>query len=352
MSKLVETTGMILGAMAGEMTALPFVFMKSRTLMFHAPRICWNITDYGELSRFLIAGIESIQRHGVKWDALVRSYHKWLGRGYVELDMVSARAFGQDRLRAQVLRDRQETQEIGGLCSGQVLIRQIPLVIAGIHWSDETLCRQVRSEVLLTHRNEEVLWAAQIYALCMHYSVQGLSRVEIWDKLFENKLPTNVYQAVLKSYYEKPIGDGKNYSHANVTLQLSLYHFWHDTPYVSAIRSAILLGGATDVNAAAVGALLGTQHSAKMIPRVWRDQMFGDYEHPMILPLNRTLRRLERILEQRTQPDMGKETRTPLMNLVSSGNRITSRISPSLLRLRRGRPRRTVSGISLKYHQE
>ena len=351
MSKLIETTSVILGAMAGEMTALPFVFMKSKALMYHAPTICWNLTDYGELSRFLMAGIEAIDRYGMQWDPRVHCYHKWLGRGDVELDMVSAAAFGKAHLRAQALRERKENQEFGGLCSGQVLIRQIPTVIAGIQWDIETLCKQIKSEVLLTHCAEDVVMAAQVYALCMQYSLQGLSRVEIWDKLFELTLPASIYRAVLASYYEKPIGDGKNYSHAKVTLQLALYHFWHDTPYVSAIRSAILLGGATDVNAAAVGALLGSRRSAKMIPGVWRDKMFDENDQTRWMPVALTLRRLEHLMNHPVVLDSDREAKPRLSYYLPPKHRLTSRISPNLL-LRHDRSVQTTSGKNLEYHQE
>ena len=296
MSKLVKVTGGILGAMAGECVAIPYIFMRSKTLMYHAPEICWELHEFNELSRMIMAGIEAIHRHGIQWDAWVRCYHKYLSKGDVELDIISAKSFGEKRLPAHLLKERELNREIGAMCSGQVLLRQIPLVIAGLNWDEETLFEQVASEVAITHTNPEVIELARMFALCLQSILKGCSRVEIWDKLFAHTMSARCYRTVLSSYYEKPVCDRLNYSYAHVTLQLALYHYWHDTPFVSAIRSAVLLGGATDVNAAAVGTLLGATHGAVCIPEIWRSQMLEDYENPMVIQLQKTLHRAEQIV--------------------------------------------------------
>ena len=296
MTKMMRTNGAILGSIAAESAALPYIFMRSKTLMEKAPKICWNLTQFGELAHMTIAGTEAIHRHGMSWNAWTRSYHKYLGRGEVELDVVTAWAFGEKRMPAQMLRDRTENTEIGAICSGQVLLRQIPIVIAGLNWDTQTLFEQVKSEVTLTHTNEEVIELAQIFALCLQQVINGKTRLEIWDDLFAHVQLPGVYRILLASYYEKPICDRNNYSHAHITFQLALYHFWHNTPFVSAIRSVVLMGGATDVNAAAVGALTGASQGIQAIPQIWYEHMTQDYEHPISHMIVRTLHRAENIL--------------------------------------------------------
>ena len=302
MSKLLRVNGVILGSIAAESAALPYIFMRSKTLLDKAPQVCWNLTHFGELAHMTIAGIEAIHRHGIQWNAWTRSYHKYLGRGDVELDVISAWAFGENRIPAQMLRDRTETREIGAICSGQVLLRQIPIVIAGLNWDTQTLFEQIKNEVTITHANEDVIEFAQIFALCLQHILNGKTRVEIWDDLFANIKSPTVYRILIASYYEKPICDQNNYSHAHITFQLALYHFWHNTPFVSAIRSAVLMGGATDVNAAAVGALIGASQGMQAIPRIWHEHMTQDYEQPISHLIARTLYRAENILFRYTLP--------------------------------------------------
>ena len=302
MSKLVKVTGAILGAMAGECVAMPYIFMRSKTLMNKAPQICWEMHEFNELSRMIMAGIEAVHRHGIQWDALVRSYHKYLSRGDVELDFISSWAFGEKRFHAKSLREKALNAEIGSICSGQVLMRQIPIVMAGLNWDEETLFEQVASEVTLTHSSEDVIEMAQMFALCLQMIINGHSRVEIWDKLFAHSMTARCYRALLSSYYEKPVCDRLDYNYAQVTLQLALYHFWHNTRFVSAIRSAVLLGGATDVNAAAVGALIGAAQGTVTIPEIWRSQMLEDYENPMVRLVQRTLLRAEQIVMRTAMP--------------------------------------------------
>lgn len=120
------------------------------------------------------------------------------------------------------------------------------------------------------------------YALVLYYwtsdNTEDARRVAIWDKLFENIPKENnqecreVYKEVLNSYYQKyELSDETtNYSEVvKSAFSYALYHFWHNTPYVSAVRSTLLNGGNTEFSIALVSTLLGAENK-ESIPTSWR----------------------------------------------------------------------------------
>lgn len=120
------------------------------------------------------------------------------------------------------------------------------------------------------------------YALILYYwtsdNVEDARRIVIWDKLFENipeehnKEYREIYNEILNSYYQKyDLSDEtKNYSEeVKSAFSYALYHFWHNTPYVSAVRSTIMNGGNTEFSTALVSTLLGAENN-ESIPTSWR----------------------------------------------------------------------------------
>ena len=100
----------------------------------------------------------------------------------------------------------------------------------------------------------------------------------------------------------KVVAAGADYSHIRVAFGMALYHFWHDTPASSAIRSAILSGGSTDINAGATGALCGAFQGMESIPDSWREILYNGFEQPHADLANRAIVSIERILGRKTQP--------------------------------------------------
>lgn len=275
MVKNVRVSGLILGAIAGDCLGTPYIFMRSEKLFEQAAKICWEIADAGICSQMISSGLGAVSRYGMNFDALVRAYYHWANSGQ-ELDCVTALCFSEKCKNAETLRVFSSTLDHGALCSDLLLVRQIPIVLAGLCWDRDTLFRQVELECRLTHDDAESIEFAQLYAYCLQGILLEKTRIEIWDELFEAvKLPS-VYGALLNSYYEKPCCDDVNYSHARIAFGTAMYHFWHDTPFVSCLRSVILSGGATDVNAAVAGALCGAWQGIQAIPVAWRDAMFDD----------------------------------------------------------------------------
>lgn len=120
------------------------------------------------------------------------------------------------------------------------------------------------------------------YALVLYYwtsdNAEDARRVVIWDKLFENIPEENsqeckeVYKEILNSYYQKYelSDDSNNNDEVKSAFSYALYHFWHNTPYVSAVRSTILNGGNTEFSTALVSALMGAENK-ESIPTSWRN---------------------------------------------------------------------------------
>lgn len=283
-----QTIGAVLGMVTGDCVGGPYVFMKSAQLFDMSRQISWQVHPMGVNSQLMMAGMQAIYRHGFVPDALVRHYYQRLNQTMVEPDMVSSRFFAQTRKSAAHLYVMAIASDHGALCSGQLLIRQLPVILSGMGLSAEIVSSRIATEARLTHTDPDCIEYAQMYGLCMRGILLGHGRSEIWDQLFATVQSPAVYRTLLSSYYEKPVCDASTYSHAGITLQLALYHYWHDTPFVSAIRSAALSGGATDVNCAAVGGLLGASQGIETIPSAWREILLNDTSNKRAL--RRTIR--------------------------------------------------------------
>lgn len=269
----IKVCGMILGAAAGDCLGTPCVFMKSESLFDLASKLCWEISESGSCTQMISCGLRAASRYGMNLDAFVQAYHQ-LAQSNIELDCITALCFSRSARNADAIKQRAAELDHGALCSNQLLIRQIPVVLAGIAWDRETMLENVRSECLLTHNDRDSIEYAQLYALCLQGILEGKSRLQIWDILQESVQSASVRGILIESYYSRPICDKHDYSHARTAFQLAMYHYWHHTPIVSALRCAVLSGGATDVNAAAVGALCGAEDGLAAIPNAWRETMY------------------------------------------------------------------------------
>jgi ADP-ribosylglycohydrolase len=280
MNRVDRVSGLIMGAVIGDCLGMPYIFMKSSQLIKQSSQICWEVSDCGMSSRIMFDALRVIWNRGVQIDGLARAYRASIDKGY-EIDCVFAERFGDGQKGASG--HGGEYEDMGALCSNHLLIRQIPLVLAGIGWDRETLFRVVESECRLTHGDSESIECAQLYAYCLQGILQGKSRIELWDRLFEAVQSRRMNKVLLNSYYEKPCCDDADYSFASVAFGMAMYHFWHDIPIVSGLRGTILAGGATDINGAAVGAILGAWQGIRAIPGVWRESMLEAHGEGVLL---------------------------------------------------------------------
>ena len=98
-----------------------------------------------------------------------------------------------------------------------------------------------------------------LYAEALYMMYKENSRVDIWDALFASPYTEykTVYKHLLDSYYVCPEYNKEDEDFVNdecYIMQIALYHFWHDTPFVSAINTGAVKH--KDFNlTAAIGAL-------------------------------------------------------------------------------------------------
>ena len=270
MSKESRLNGLVAGAMIGDCLGIPYVFMKSDQILQNAAQACWKTDMPGATSGLLMTALSAVKRYGFVPQIMATRYQKWAKHTPLELDLITSRCFAQKKkLSLNELYTATEISDHGALCSAMLLIRQIPIVIAHTNASVAELFQYVQAECRLSHSDPVSIECAQLFALCLQNILNGKSRIQNWNCLFQAIHSSEVYRIVMNSYYAKPVCDNHHYSHASTALGLALYHYWHDTPFVSAIRSAVLAGGLTDVNAAVTGALIGASQGFKSIPHAW-----------------------------------------------------------------------------------
>ena len=292
MLKNEQISGLVLGAMAGDCLGIPYLYMKADALFEMGRHLQWEIGMPGECSHVLYQSLDMLAHKGMHLEHIAQAYWKW-GQSCQDMSYVMSECFGGKKKKAATLQAQAKSADYGTLCSGLLLIRQIPLVCASLDWIDEKLCQWVEEECHLTHWDAECVEYAQLYALCLRDILLGKTRLEIWDHLFEAVKTREAYRSLLSSYYEKPACDGADYSHAGVTFAMALYHFWHNTPVSCAIRSAVLSGGATDVNACATGVLCGASQGLEAIPETWRDVLLYELEPPHTQLASHTIHAIE-----------------------------------------------------------
>lgn len=274
MSKESRLNGLVAAMMLGDCLGTPCVFMKSEQILHNAAQASWNLGTPGMCSSILMTAIAAIKRYGCDMHHLAAQYQKWARQTTNELDLITCRCFAQKKKQSlDTLYAKSETSDHGALCSGLLLVRQIPIVLAHTLAAPQTLFQAVEMESRMTHVDPISIECAQIYALCLQGILNGKSRTQIWDSLFQAIQSHEVYRIVMNSYYRKPVCDNREYSQACTALGIALYHYWHDTPFVSAVRSAVLAGGATDVNATVTAALSGTSQGYKAIPTTWLETL-------------------------------------------------------------------------------
>jgi|GEM_PF-2138752 len=267
-------SGLFHGAILGDCLGNPHLFMRAAEMAKMANQIGWQPGEMSDESELLLLGLNCYARHGVNYDAWARACHRWVAASPNELDSVMQEVFGTRKVpSAAELWQRSQARNHAAACSSLLLVRQIPLVLASLSCDAATLRERVAFETRLTHDEEMCVEVAQIYALCLHAILRGMTKLEVWDMLMSQIVSPSIYKAVVNAYYAMPCADRDDYSHNAVALQMALHQFWRGTGFVSSIRSAILAGGATDTNAAVTGALLGAYHGVSCIPHAWLDAL-------------------------------------------------------------------------------
>lgn len=262
--------GSFLGAVCGSCLGSPHVYMKSQKLMEISHQIGWTLSPPGGDMALCFASVGAIGKYGVAFDKIARAYCRISAASPDDIDLAATLCFCPRPQSPDDIRRRAASHGLGTLCSNAVLTRQLPIVYAGIRWDCETLDQAVAADAALTHDDPRVAMCAQTYARALWAILNGKTMLQTWDFLMENAQDEIIREAIVSSYFNHPQCDGSDATDITISLSLALWHYWRDTPFVTAVRSAILAGGSTDVNAAAVGAIIGAAHGTYVIPASWR----------------------------------------------------------------------------------
>ena len=272
--------GAILGAIIGDCVANPYLFMKAEALQKERNDIGWEIHDMSDESQLLILGLETIHARGIQYNSLIRAYQTWVHTRPSDVDHIMCQVFGHSgKLRSGLLWNQAIENDVGNLNSASLLVRQIPIVLSLWRTKDESkLLETIDNVTRLTHADERTREICRMYALTLAMLLRGASRLNIWDALQAKIRFSSTHTCIVNSYYYPPCLDSIDYSANHVTFQRVLYDLWHSNNFVSSIRSCILSGGGTDMNASALGAILGALWGRDGLPMPWVDELYGKYD--------------------------------------------------------------------------
>lgn len=265
--------GSFLGALCGSCLGSPYVYMKSEDLISISPQIGWTLSPPSGDMSLCMGSMQSIGRNGVSLESVARAYCRVVSSSPEDIDLVSSVCFSSPLATPGAIRDCAASHQFGTLCSNGILVRQLPLIYAGLDWDDETLMQVVEEDTMLTHDDKHVVESTKAFARCLWSILRGKRRVETWDYLMSQTRDEKVHDCIVSSYFERPQCDRSDPTDIDLSLATALYHYWHDTPFVMALRSSILSGGATDVNAAVTGALCGASQGSHVVPSSWRSEI-------------------------------------------------------------------------------
>ena len=283
--------GAILGAVLGDCVANPYLFEKSKKLNAYKARVGWEVKDMSDESQLLMLGLATINDHGMKQDALIRAYQHWVKSSPVDLDHVMSTVFGvAEHLTARVLWSNAPEFDFGTQNSSSLLARQIPIVLTAWRKEDESrLMRLIDDATRLTHTDALTREVCQLYALTLAMALRGASKLHIWDALMNRVKTRLLCETIIESYYSAPRMDREDYSSNRITFQRVLHDLWHSQNFVSSIRSCILSGGGTDMNATAIGAVLGAHWGRHALPMPWMETLFQRYDAELAQTLQHAL---------------------------------------------------------------
>lgn len=172
--------------------------------------------------------------------------------------------------------------------SNGVLMRVTPIGVLGLKIKDKPLRRVVNQECDLTHPNKIVKDAVYMYVLAIKYTLQGMSKKDVYDLLLrktteprvkiiikdslEASGPSYMIEKLDKDRYVWP--DNRWYQgYFGIALQLALYELFNGSSFEASMISIIKKGGDVDTNCAIAGGLLGAHYGLSGINSDWVDSI-------------------------------------------------------------------------------
>jgi ADP-ribosyl-[dinitrogen reductase] hydrolase len=226
---------------------------------FDLPRGAWS----DDTAMALCLAESLLERQGFDARDQVERYRRWQQAGYlsateqcVGITAGTARALARAQWRRQAFSGSHDPEAL----DPEVLSRVIPVVLYS--FADRARAIEQAAEAARTTcQAAAVLNACRALAAALHAALSGASRREILAAA-----------EALIGKTSRPAAHGQEGS-APAALASALNIFARTDSFRDAVLAAANLGGASDVVAAAAGALAGAHYTQSAIPTMWRNSL-------------------------------------------------------------------------------
>ena len=226
---------------------------------FDLPRGAWS----DDTAMALCLAESLLERQGFDARDQVERYRRWQQEGYlsstgqcVGITAGTARALARAQWRRQAFSGSHDPEAL----DPEVLSRVTPVVL--YYFADPARAIEQAAEAArTTSQAPAVLNACRALAAALHAALSGASRREV----------VAAAEALIGKT-SRPAAHGQEGS-APAALATALDIFARTDSFRDAVLAAANLGGASDVVAAAAGALAGAHHTQGAIPLMWRNSL-------------------------------------------------------------------------------
>ena len=129
-----------------------------------------------------------------------------------------------------------------------------------------------------THAAPECLDACRLFAVALSRALKGARKTDVLD-LSGLRFQSAKIQAIAEGGWQQKSRDQiRGSGYVVDSLEASLWCFWHQDDFKSAVLAAANLGDDADTTAALTGQVAGAFHGASGIPRSWQDRLHLEAE--------------------------------------------------------------------------
>lgn len=275
--------GALLGALSGDASGATLEFLGRRpspeevtTALSMVGGGVWGtapgqVTDDGELTMALAQALVGTERYDRR--RVAENYRRWYLSRPFDIGRATSNALGvgepgnpelADVLAGAARHLNSESQANGSL------MRASALGVWSARVDVEEASLAARSDAALTHPHPVCGWAGAAYVVAIRYLVLHPGDAEGAMATAVEVLRAPEAIDVLEWIGAARRGDlpscHPNAGHVRIAFIHAFHHLNARTPYLSALRSTLSLGGDTDTNACIVGGLVGALHGARGIP--------------------------------------------------------------------------------------
>jgi fructose-1,6-bisphosphatase/inositol monophosphatase family enzyme/ADP-ribosylglycohydrolase len=217
-----------------------------------------RLSDDGEMT---IALARVLVERGFDPDAVLAAYREW--------GATDPRTMGATIRNALAGRPTPDSLANGAL------MRAIPLALAGLDDSEETLASRAKAEAALTHAHPHVGEASAAYVVAARHLLKGARPRNAFDAAHalarRDRFSTSAIDALVGSQEAPPANPRVNAGLVWIALQTAFHELLHSDSYEDSIARILDAGGDVDTNATIAGGLLGAALGREAIPDEWRN---------------------------------------------------------------------------------